>query len=100
MKVSDPIMFGHMVSVYFKDVFDKHGETLAKLGVNPNNGFNDLVEKIKLLPEVTRLAIEADIEEVYNKQPWLAMVNSDKGITNLHVPRCREFSYRTCVTAF
>lgn len=86
MKISDPIMFGHMVTVFFKEVFDKHAETLKKLGVNPNNGFNDLVEKIKQLPEVTRLSIEKDIEDVYSKRPWLAMVNSDKGITNLHVP--------------
>jgi len=87
MKVSDPIMFGHMVTVFFSDVFEKHAATFTKLKVNPNNGFNDLLEKIKMLPEVTRLEIEKDIEECYSKRPWLAMVNSDKGITNLHVPR-------------
>jgi isocitrate dehydrogenase len=92
MKISDPIMFGHMVTVFFKEVFEKHAETLKKLGVNPNNGFNDLVEKLKQLPEVTRLSVEKDIEECYSKRPWLAMVNSDKGITNLHVPR---FAYKS-----
>lgn len=86
MKISDPIMFGYMVKVFYKPVFDKHAETFKKLGVNPNNGFNDVVEKIKLLPEVSRLEIESDIQECYNQRPWLAMVNSDKGITNLHVP--------------
>ncbi|MCB9998979.1 MAG: NADP-dependent isocitrate dehydrogenase [Methylobacteriaceae bacterium] len=86
MKVSDPIMFGHAVSVYFADLVAKHGETLKKLGVNFNNGFGDLVAKIASLPEAERKAIEADIEAVYAKQPGLAMVNSDKGITNLHVP--------------
>ncbi|MFO1167124.1 MAG: NADP-dependent isocitrate dehydrogenase [Rhodoblastus sp.] len=86
MKVSDPIMFGHAVSVYFADLVAKHGETLKKLGVNFNNGFGDLVTKIASLPEAERKAIEADIQAVYAKQPGLAMVNSDKGITNLHVP--------------
>ena len=86
MKVSDPIMFGHAVSVYFADLVAKHGETFKKLGVNFNNGFGDLVAKIASLPEAERKAIEADIEAVYAKQPGLAMVNSDKGITNLHVP--------------
>ena len=86
MKVSDPIMFGHAVSVYFADLVAKHGETFKKLGVNFNNGFGDLVAKIASLPEAERSAIEADIEAVYAKQPGLAMVNSDKGITNLHVP--------------
>ncbi len=86
MKVSDPIMFGHAVSVFFADLVAKHGETLKKLGVNFNNGFGDLVTKIASLPETERKAIEADIQAVYAKQPGLAMVNSDKGITNLHVP--------------
>ncbi|MCO5087511.1 MAG: NADP-dependent isocitrate dehydrogenase [Methylobacteriaceae bacterium] len=86
MKVSDPIMFGHAVSVYFADLVAKHGETFKKLGVNFNNGFGDLVAKIASLPEAERSAIEADIQAVYAKQPGLAMVNSDKGITNLHVP--------------
>ena len=86
MKVSDPIMFGHCVSVYFGDVLARHGETLKKLNVNLNNGFGDLVAKIASLPDAERTAIEADIQAVYAKQPGLAMVNSDKGITNLHVP--------------
>lgn len=86
MKISDPIMFGHAVTVYFKDVFEKNAETFKELGVNADNGLNDLLEKIKLLPEVTKMAIEHDIEAAYEKRPWLAMVNSDKGITNLHVP--------------
>ena len=86
MKVSDPIMFGHCVSVYFADLVAKHAETFKKLGVNFNNGFGDLVAKIASLPEAERKAIEADIAAVYAKQPGLAMVNSDKGITNLHVP--------------
>ncbi|MFN3681953.1 MAG: NADP-dependent isocitrate dehydrogenase, partial [Nitrospira sp.] len=72
--------------VYYKDVFDKHAETLKKLGVDPDNGIGDLYAKIKALPEEQRKAIEADIEEVYKKRPAMAMVNSDKGITNLHVP--------------
>ena len=86
MKISDPIMFGHAVSVYFADVLDKHADTFRKLGVNLNNGFGDLLAKIATLPDAERKAIEADIAAVYAKQPGLAMVNSDKGITNLHVP--------------
>jgi len=86
MKISDPILFGHAVKVYFKDLFAKHGETFKKLGVNPNNGFNNVLEKIKGLPEVTQEEIKKDIDECYSKRPWLAMVNSRKGITNLHVP--------------
>jgi isocitrate dehydrogenase len=86
MKVSDPKIFGHAVTVYYKDVFEKHGETLRKLGVDPDNGLGDLYAKIKALPEDQRKAIEADIQEVYKKRPSMAMVNSDKGITNLHVP--------------
>ncbi len=86
MKVSDPKIFGHAVRVYYKDVFDKHGETLKKLGVDPDNGIGDLYAKIKTLPEEQRAAIEADIQDVYKKRPAMAMVNSDKGITNLHVP--------------
>ena len=86
MKVSDPIMFGHAVSVYFADVMSKHADTLKKLNVNLNNGFGDLLSKIATLTEAERKAIEADIAAVYAKQPGLAMVNSDKGITNLHVP--------------
>jgi len=86
MKVSDPKIFGHAVTVYYKDVFEKHGETLKKLGVDPDNGIGDLYSKIKALPDDQRKAIEADIQEVYKKRPPMAMVNSDKGITNLHVP--------------
>jgi isocitrate dehydrogenase len=86
MKVSDPKIFGHVVSVYFKDVFEKHKETFKKLGIDPDNGLGDLYAKIKALPDDQRAAIEADIQAVYQKRPPLAMVNSDKGITNLHVP--------------
>jgi isocitrate dehydrogenase len=86
MKISDPKIFGHAVTVYYKDVFEKHGETLKKLGVDPDNGIGDLYAKIKALPDDQRKAIEADILEVYKKRPPMAMVNSDKGITNLHVP--------------
>jgi isocitrate dehydrogenase len=86
MKISDPKIFGHAVTVYYKDVFEKHGETLKKLGVDPDNGLGDLYSKIKALPDDQRKAIEADIQEVYKKRPPMAMVNSDKGITNLHVP--------------
>jgi len=86
MKISDPIMFGHAVSVYFKDVFAKHAAVLKKLGVNPNNGLGDLYAKIAQLPDAERAAIEADTQACYKSRPELAMVNSDKGITNLHVP--------------
>ncbi|MDD5174838.1 MAG: NADP-dependent isocitrate dehydrogenase [Sterolibacterium sp.] len=86
MKISDPIMFGHAVSVYFKDVFEKHAATFNGLGVNPNNGLGDLYAKIAALPEAKRTEIEADIRACYKTRPELAMVNSDKGITNLHVP--------------
>lgn len=86
MKVSDPIMFGHAVSVFFKDVFDRHGALLKELGVNVNNGFGDMEAKVLALPESKRAAIVADIADCFRKQPPLAMVNSDKGITNLHVP--------------
>jgi isocitrate dehydrogenase len=86
MKVSDPIMFGHAVKVFFKDVFDKYGELFAELGVDVNNGFGDVLAKIAKLPAEQRAEIEADIQAVYANQPALAMVNSHKGITNLHVP--------------
>jgi isocitrate dehydrogenase len=86
MKVSDPILFGHAVTVYYQDVFTKYADTFARLGVNPNNGIGDVYAKIQGLPEAERKAIEADIQAVYNHRPQLAMVNSDKGITNLHVP--------------
>lgn len=86
MKVSDPIIFGHCVSVFFADLFEKHGKTFESLGVNPNNGFGDVVAKIATLPDDKRAEIEADIQAVYDKRPDLAMVDSDRGITNLHVP--------------
>ncbi len=86
MKVSDPIIFGNVVSVYFKDVFEKHAAEFAQLGINPNNGLGDLYAKIEALPADKKAAIEADINAVYAKNPALAMVNSEKGITNLHVP--------------
>ena len=86
MKVSDPIMFGHAVSVFFKDVFEKHADKFEKLGVNTKNGFGDVLAKIADLPEAERAEVEADIEAEYAARPDLAMVNSDKGITNLHVP--------------
>ncbi|MDG1898482.1 MAG: NADP-dependent isocitrate dehydrogenase, partial [Phycisphaerales bacterium] len=86
MKVSDPIIFGHAVKVFFRDLFDKHGATFQKLGVDVNNGFGDLVSKIADLPADQREAIEADIQSIYANRPGLAMVDSDRGITNLHVP--------------
>ncbi len=86
MKVSDPIIFGHAVTVYFKDVFEKYADVFAELGVDANNGLGDVYAKISSLPEAERQAIEADIQAVYASNPGLAMVDSDKGITNLHVP--------------
>ncbi len=86
MKISDPILFGHCVSVFFADVFAKHGATLKKLGVDPDNGLGDLLARIETLPEAEKAAIKADIQAEYAKRPGLAMVNSDRGITNLHVP--------------
>ncbi|NLX25372.1 MAG: NADP-dependent isocitrate dehydrogenase [Lentisphaerae bacterium] len=86
MKVSDPVIFGHCVSVFYKDVFEKHAQTLNALGVNVNNGLGDLYAKIAALPADKRAEIEADITAVYETAPNLAMVDSDKGITNLHVP--------------
>src|SRR5690242_6180363 len=86
MKISDPILFGHCVSVFFADVFEKHGATLTKLGVDPDNGLGDMLSRIETLPEAEKAAIKADIQAEYAKRPGLAMVNSDKGITNLHVP--------------
>jgi len=86
MKVSDPIMFGHAVTVFFKDVFEKHAAALKQAGVNPNMGLGDLYMKIQALPADKRAEIEADIKAAYAKRPALAMVDSDKGITNLHVP--------------
>ncbi|MCH7411129.1 NADP-dependent isocitrate dehydrogenase [Belliella sp. DSM 111904] len=86
MKVSDPIIFGHAVKVFFEPVFEKHAVVLKKLGVDVNNGFGDLVSKIGQLSNEERSAIEASIEACLEEGPDLAMVNSDKGITNLHVP--------------
>ncbi len=86
MKIADPIVFGHAASVYFADVIEKHAATLKRLGVNLNNGFGDLLTKIETLPDAEKAAIKADIKAEYAKRPGLAMVNSDKGITGLHVP--------------
>jgi len=84
MKVSDPIIFGHFVSVYFKDVFEKHADTFNELDVNPDLGLGDLYLKLEKLPADKKAEIEADIKAVYDKRPALAMVDSDRGITNLH----------------
>lgn len=86
MKVSDPIIFGYAVKTYFKNVFEKHGAILEKIGVDVNNGFGNLIEKLQELPEAQRNAIQTDIDAALKNGPALAMVNSDKGITNLHVP--------------
>jgi isocitrate dehydrogenase len=86
MKVSDPIIFGVAVRTFFRDVFDKHAAALAEVGVDPNNGLGDLYAAIKRLPPATQAEIEADIQACYVRRPALAMVNSDRGITNLHVP--------------
>jgi len=86
MKVSDPIIFGHAVNVYYNDVFEKYADTFEKLGVDTRNGLGDVYAKLTELAEAERKEIEADIEAVYKTRPELAMVNSDKGITNLHVP--------------
>src|SRR6266704_451194 len=86
MKISDPILFGHCVSVFFADVFEKYGATLTRLGVDPDNGVSDMLTRIETLPEAEKAAIKADIQATYANQPGLAMVNSDRGITNLHVP--------------
>lgn len=86
MKVSDPIIFGHAVTSFFKPVFEKHDDALKSVGANVNNGFDNLLKAIQNLPADQRAAIEADIQSVYESRPDIAMVNSDKGITNLHVP--------------
>lgn len=86
MKVSDPIMFGQIVAEFYKDALAKHADVLAQIGFNLNNGIGDLYARIKALPSDQQAAIEADIQAVYAVRPSLAMVNSDKGITNLHVP--------------
>lgn len=86
MKVSHPIVFGHCVKVFYKELFDKHGELFKELGVNPNNGLGSVYDKIASLPESQRSEIEKDINACYADRPPMAMVNSDKGISNLHVP--------------
>ena len=86
MKVSDPIIFGHVVKVYYKEVFEKYADTFDQLGVDVNHGLGDVYAKIKSLPADQQKAIENDIQAIYEQRPSLAMVNSDKGITNLHVP--------------
>ena len=86
MKISDPILFGHCVKVFYREVIEKHADTFVELGVDFNNGLGDLYAKIERLSEAQRAEIEADIQEVYKKRPDLAMVDSDRGITNLHVP--------------
>ena len=86
MKVSDPIIFGHAVKVFYQDVFAKHGELFAELGVDVNNGLGDVYAKIQTLDDAKRAEIEADIDAVYATRPAIAMVDSDRGITNLHVP--------------
>ena len=86
MKVSDPIIFGHAVHVFFEELFDKHADTFEMLGVEANNGFGDVITRIQSLPDDQRTAIEQDIQNVLDNAPDLAMVNSDLGITNLHVP--------------
>ena len=86
MRISDPIIFGHLVSVYYEDVFAKHGAALAEVGVDPDNGVAEILTKIQDLSEDKRKEIEADVQAVYSERPELYMVNSNRGITNLHVP--------------
>lgn len=86
MKVSDPIIFGHAVRVFFKDLFAKHGDTFKEIGVDVNNGFGNLLSNLEELSADKKAEILADIEAIYTSNPDVAMVNSDKGITNLHVP--------------
>lgn len=86
MKVSDPVIFGHCVSVYYREIFEKHKEVLTELGVNVNNGIGDLYARLEKLPDDKRKEIESDIQALYQKQAGLAMVDSSRGITNLHVP--------------
>ena len=94
MKVSDPIMFGHAVRVYFKDVLEKHADLMKDIEFDPSNGIGDLYNKLDKLTPEQRDAVEADLNAVYAKQPELAMVNSDKGITNLHVPVTSSSTHR------
>ena len=86
MRVSDPIIFGHCVSVYYQDVLEKHSPEMGELGVNPDNGIAELYTKLEALTDEKRAEIESDISDVYNVRPKLMMVNSDRGITNFHVP--------------
>ncbi|MEC7539522.1 MAG: NADP-dependent isocitrate dehydrogenase, partial [SAR324 cluster bacterium] len=86
MKVSDPVLFGHAVSIYYRELFEKHSELFEELGINPNNGLGDINAKIQNLPQEQQDQIKQDIEGIYQNRPELAMVDSDKGITNLHVP--------------
>ena len=86
MKVSDPVLFGHAVTVFYEPVFTRHADTFAQLGVNPNLGLGDLLARVDTLPEDQRTQIRADIDAVYAERPALAMVDSDRGITNLHAP--------------
>ena len=86
MKVSDPILFGYAVETFFEPLFSKYADTFKRLGVNVRNGFSDVLERISTLPDAERAAIEKDIEKVFAEAPAVAMVNSDKGITNLHFP--------------
>ncbi|WP_196137991.1 NADP-dependent isocitrate dehydrogenase [Aliikangiella sp. G2MR2-5] len=86
MKVSDPIIFGHVVSVFYKEILEKYADVIEQLGVDVNNGIGDLYTKIASLPEDKQASIKADIDALYNDRPALAMVDSDRGITNLHVP--------------
>ncbi|HTY50654.1 MAG TPA: NADP-dependent isocitrate dehydrogenase [Steroidobacteraceae bacterium] len=86
MKISDPIMFGHCVSVYYREAFARHADTFKRLGVDPDNGIGDAYAKIRALPQGERAAIEADLAATYRVRPPLAMVDSERGITNLHVP--------------
>lgn len=94
MKVSDPIMFGHCIKVFFKEAFQKHGETLEKIGANPNSGLANIYARLEkaakkgILPKDQADLIKSDFEACYEHRPWLAMVNSDKGITNLHGRSC------------
>src|SRR5262249_49865722 len=86
MRVADPIIFGHVVRAYFKDLFDEHGDALRSVGVNPNDGVGAMLKAIEGLPDDQRNAIQAAIDAAYENGPALAMVDSDRGITNLHVP--------------
>src|SRR5699024_9414988 len=85
-KVSDPVIFGHAVRVFYNDIFEKYGEELESVGVDLTNGFGDVLANIKELPQDKQEQILADIDKIYEENPAIAMVDSDKGITNLHVP--------------